>query len=221
MGVHFCSVSWCLSVCLSNFFFFCLWDSGIEFAWYKVWAYRSCFGQLLVFCSVDLHWSRTLGSSECSAANWMWELEHVTSLLHLSFSLSSRDLSCSGCWSPKLWCCRCRLYAELQTSWKAFSAIINPSWFCSVLVPCPNLYVQLNGLMLTLDTASMLWINLFCLDLYRSLEQFKAIYKLEDSGKRDEHFDVRLDGFRLKVPFTSQSSVSSPFLLCKEHETRT
>ncbi|XP_027515647.1 UHRF1-binding protein 1 isoform X1 [Corapipo altera] len=66
-------------------------------------------------------------------------------------------------------------------------------------VPCPNLYVQLNGLILTLDTASVLWINLFCLDLYRSLEQFKAIYKLEDSGKRDEHVDVRLDGFRLKL----------------------
>lgn len=64
--------------------------------------------------------------------------------------------------------------------------------------------------MLTLDTASVLWINLFCLDLYRSLEQFKAIYKLEDSGKHDEHVDVRLDGFRLKVPlifFLSQSSV--------------
>lgn len=70
-----------------------------------------------------------------------------------------------------------------------------------LLVPCPNLYMQLNGLMLTLDTPSVLWINLFCLDLCRSLEQFKAIYKLEDSGKRDEHVDVRLDGFRLKVPF--------------------
>ncbi|NWY15717.1 URFB1 protein, partial [Aphelocoma coerulescens] len=66
-------------------------------------------------------------------------------------------------------------------------------------VPCPNLYMQLNGLMLTLDTPSVLWINLFCLDLCRSLEQFKAIYKLEDSGKRDEHVDVRLDGFRLKL----------------------
>lgn len=78
--------------------------------------------------------------------------------------------------------------------------------------------------MLTLDTASMLWINLFCLDLYRSLEQFKAIYKLEDSGKRDEHVDVRLDGFQLKVPFISflsLSSVFSPSLLWKEHETRT
>ncbi|XP_021233227.1 UHRF1-binding protein 1, partial [Numida meleagris] len=75
-------------------------------------------------------------------------------------------------------------------------------------VPCPNLYVQLNGLTLTLDTASMLWINLFCLDLYRSLEQFKAIYKLEDSGQRDEHVDVRLDGFRLKLSIPVEKKVS-------------
>ncbi|KFR10196.1 UHRF1-binding protein 1, partial [Opisthocomus hoazin] len=85
-------------------------------------------------------------------------------------------------------------------------------------VPCPNLYVQLNGLMLTLDTASMLWINLFCLDLYRSLEQFKAIYKLEDSGKHDEHVDVRLDGFRLKLNIPVEKKVTDhqdrPQTLC-------
>uniref|UniRef100_A0A663F653 Bridge-like lipid transfer protein family member 3A n=1 Tax=Aquila chrysaetos chrysaetos TaxID=223781 RepID=A0A663F653_AQUCH len=75
-------------------------------------------------------------------------------------------------------------------------------------VPCPNLYVQLNGLTLTLDTASVLWINLFCLDLYRSLEQFKAIYKLEDSGKHDEHVDVRLDGFRLKLNIPVEKKVT-------------
>uniref|UniRef100_A0A8C0HE74 UHRF1 binding protein 1 n=1 Tax=Buteo japonicus TaxID=224669 RepID=A0A8C0HE74_9AVES len=75
-------------------------------------------------------------------------------------------------------------------------------------VPCPNLYVQLNGLMLTLDTASVLWINLFCLDLYRSLEQFKAIYKLEDSGKHDEHVDVRLDGFQLKLNIPVEKKVT-------------
>ncbi|KAM6236916.1 bridge-like lipid transfer protein family member 3A isoform 1-T1 [Porphyrio hochstetteri] len=85
-------------------------------------------------------------------------------------------------------------------------------------VPCPNLYVQLNGLMLTLDTASVLWINLFCLDLYRSLEQFKAIYKLEDSGKHDEHVDVRLDGFRLKFNIPVEKKVADhqdrPQTLC-------
>ncbi|XP_072742416.1 bridge-like lipid transfer protein family member 3A isoform X2 [Ciconia boyciana] len=85
-------------------------------------------------------------------------------------------------------------------------------------VPCPNLYVQLNGLMLTLDTASVLWINLFCLDLYRSLEQFKAIYKLEDSGKHDEHVDVRLDGFRMKLNIPVEKKVTDhqdrPQTLC-------
>ncbi|XP_009463979.1 PREDICTED: UHRF1-binding protein 1 [Nipponia nippon] len=85
-------------------------------------------------------------------------------------------------------------------------------------VPCPNLYVQLNGLMLTLDTASVLWINFFCLDLYRSLEQFKAIYKLEDSGKHDEHVDVRLDGFRLKLNIPVEKKVTDhqdrPQTLC-------
>uniref|UniRef100_A0A8C6YXW8 UHRF1 binding protein 1 n=1 Tax=Nothoprocta perdicaria TaxID=30464 RepID=A0A8C6YXW8_NOTPE len=85
-------------------------------------------------------------------------------------------------------------------------------------VPCPNLYAQLNGLTLTLDTASVLWINLFCLDLYRSLEQFKAIYKLEDSGKHDEHLDVRLDGFRLKLSIPVEKKVTEhrdrPRALC-------
>uniref|UniRef100_A0A8C5P0N5 Bridge-like lipid transfer protein family member 3A n=1 Tax=Jaculus jaculus TaxID=51337 RepID=A0A8C5P0N5_JACJA len=68
-------------------------------------------------------------------------------------------------------------------------------------VPCPNLYIQLNGLTFTVDPVSLLWGNLFCLDLYRSLEQFKAIYKLEDSRQKDEHLDIRLDAFRLKVNF--------------------
>ncbi|XP_006860621.1 PREDICTED: UHRF1-binding protein 1 [Chrysochloris asiatica] len=68
-------------------------------------------------------------------------------------------------------------------------------------VPCPNLYIQLNGLTFTMDPVSLLWGNLFCLDLYRSLEQFKAIYKLEDSRQKDEHLDIRLDAFQLKVSF--------------------
>nr|XP_055119790.1 bridge-like lipid transfer protein family member 3A isoform X2 [Symphalangus syndactylus] len=68
-------------------------------------------------------------------------------------------------------------------------------------VPCPNLYIQLNGLTFTMDPVSLLWGNLFCLDLYRSLEQFKAIYKLEDSSQKDEHLDIRLDAFWLKVTF--------------------
>ncbi|XP_074092594.1 bridge-like lipid transfer protein family member 3A isoform X2 [Macrotis lagotis] len=66
-------------------------------------------------------------------------------------------------------------------------------------VPCPNLYVQLNGLTFTLDPISLLWGNLFLLDLYRSLEQFKAIYKLENSKQQDEHVDVLMDTFQLKL----------------------
>ncbi|XP_075835788.1 bridge-like lipid transfer protein family member 3A isoform X1 [Microtus pennsylvanicus] len=68
-------------------------------------------------------------------------------------------------------------------------------------VPCPNLYIQLNGLTFTVDPVSLLWGNLFCLDLYRSLEQFKAIYKLEDSRQKDEHLDIRVDAFGMKASF--------------------
>uniref|UniRef100_UPI00398EFD82 bridge-like lipid transfer protein family member 3B isoform X1 n=1 Tax=Pristiophorus japonicus TaxID=55135 RepID=UPI00398EFD82 len=64
-------------------------------------------------------------------------------------------------------------------------------------IPCPNLYVQMNALQFTLDARSMLWLNQFILDLMQSLEQFTAIYKL-DSGKKDEHVDVRFDGLMLK-----------------------
>ncbi|XP_067860955.1 UHRF1-binding protein 1-like isoform X1 [Heptranchias perlo] len=67
--------------------------------------------------------------------------------------------------------------------------------FCTV--PCPNLYVQMNALQFTLDTRSMLWLNQFILDLLQSLEQFTAIYKL-DSGKKNEHVDIRVDGLMLK-----------------------
>ncbi|XP_078091605.1 bridge-like lipid transfer protein family member 3B isoform X2 [Mustelus asterias] len=64
-------------------------------------------------------------------------------------------------------------------------------------IPCPNLYAQMNALQFTLDTRSMLWLNQFILDLQQSLKQFTAIYKL-DSGKEDEHVDVRIDGLMLK-----------------------
>ncbi|TMS03020.1 UHRF1-binding protein 1-like [Larimichthys crocea] len=54
-------------------------------------------------------------------------------------------------------------------------------------IPCPNLYGQLNALQLVLDPRSLVWINLFALDLRQSLEQFMEIYKLSDSQKPDEH----------------------------------
>lgn len=66
-------------------------------------------------------------------------------------------------------------------------------------VPCPNLYVQLNALQLVLDPRSLVWLNLFALDLRQSLEQFMEIYKLNDSQKPDEHVDIKVDGLMLKV----------------------
>lgn len=74
-------------------------------------------------------------------------------------------------------------------------------FFCPFVspVPCPNLYAQLNALQLVLDPRSLVWINLFALDLRQSLEQFMEIYKLNDSQKPEEHVDVKVDGLMLKV----------------------
>ncbi|XP_051890497.1 UHRF1-binding protein 1 isoform X2 [Pristis pectinata] len=66
-------------------------------------------------------------------------------------------------------------------------------------VPCPNLYVKLNALQFTLDPVSMLWVNSFSLDLYQTLQQFKAIYKLNNSVKVDEHVDFCMNGLMLKL----------------------
>lgn len=66
-------------------------------------------------------------------------------------------------------------------------------------VPCPNLYAQLNALQLVLDPRSLVWLNLFALDLRQSLEQFMEVYKLSDSQKPDEHVDIKVDGLMLKV----------------------
>ncbi|XP_048468199.1 UHRF1-binding protein 1 isoform X2 [Rhincodon typus] len=65
-------------------------------------------------------------------------------------------------------------------------------------VPSPNLYVKLNALQFTLDPVSMLWMNSFSLDLYQTLQQFKAIYKLNNSVKVDEHVDFCMNGLMLK-----------------------
>ncbi|XP_072922411.1 bridge-like lipid transfer protein family member 3B isoform X1 [Hemitrygon akajei] len=90
---------------------------------------------------------------------------------------------------PTLWNVLDRLEKNLQQS-SALDLLFST-------VPCPNLYVQMNALQLTLDTRSILWLNQFILDLRQSLEQFTAIYKL-DSGKEDDHVDVRVDGLMLK-----------------------
>lgn len=53
-----------------------------------------------------------------------------------------------------------------------------------------------------MDERSILWLNQFLLDLKQSLNQFMAVYKLNDNSKSDEHVDIRVDGLMLKVPYT-------------------
>ncbi|XP_051911842.1 UHRF1-binding protein 1-like isoform X3 [Hippocampus zosterae] len=77
-------------------------------------------------------------------------------------------------------------------------------------IPCPNLYAQLNALQLVLDHRSLVWLNLFALDLRQSLEQFMEIYKLNDSQKPDEHVDVKVDGLMLKVVIPADRDPSCP-----------
>ncbi|KAM4038800.1 bridge-like lipid transfer protein family member 3B [Anomaloglossus baeobatrachus] len=72
-------------------------------------------------------------------------------------------------------------------------------------IPSPNLYVQLNALQLNVDERSILWLNQFILDLRQSVDQFMAMYKLNDSSKSDEHIDIRLDGLMLKLIIPSQT----------------
>ncbi|MGH0124125.1 UNVERIFIED_CONTAM: hypothetical protein FKN15_016138 [Acipenser sinensis] len=74
-------------------------------------------------------------------------------------------------------------------------------------IPCPNLYVQLNALQLVLDARSMVWLNQFVLDLRQSLEQFVALYKLDDSAKTDEHVDIRVEGLMLKLIVPTQKEL--------------
>lgn len=66
-------------------------------------------------------------------------------------------------------------------------------------VPTSNLYAQLNGLQLSVDPASVLWISLFSRGLLHTLDQVKAFYHLQDSSKADEHVDIRMDAAQLKV----------------------
>ncbi|XP_018413548.1 PREDICTED: UHRF1-binding protein 1-like [Nanorana parkeri] len=74
-------------------------------------------------------------------------------------------------------------------------------------IPSSNLYVQLNALQITVDERSILWLNQFILDLRQSVDQFMAMYKLNDSSKSDEHIDIRVDGLMLKVILPSQKKL--------------
>ncbi|XP_062299972.1 UHRF1-binding protein 1-like isoform X1 [Scomber scombrus] len=77
-------------------------------------------------------------------------------------------------------------------------------------IPCPNLYAQLNALQLVLDPRSLVWLNLFALDLRQSLEQFMEIYKLNDSQKPEEHVDIKVDGLMLKLVIPTDRDPSCP-----------
>ncbi|XP_073802400.1 bridge-like lipid transfer protein family member 3B isoform X4 [Danio rerio] len=77
-------------------------------------------------------------------------------------------------------------------------------------VPCPNLYVQLNALQLVLDSRSLVWLNLFALDLRQSLEQFMDLYKLNDSQKPEEHVDIKVDGLMLKLVIPADHEKTQP-----------
>ncbi|XP_074481288.1 bridge-like lipid transfer protein family member 3B isoform X2 [Sebastes fasciatus] len=77
-------------------------------------------------------------------------------------------------------------------------------------IPCPNLYAQLNALQLVLDPRSLVWLNLFALDLRQSLQQFMEIYKLSDSQKPEEHVDIKVDGLMLKVVIPTDRDASCP-----------
>ncbi|KAA8580243.1 hypothetical protein FQN60_005778 [Etheostoma spectabile] len=77
-------------------------------------------------------------------------------------------------------------------------------------IPCPNLYIQLNALQLVLDPRSLVWINLFTLDLRQSLEQFMEVYKLSDSQKPEEHVDIKVDGLMLKLVIPTDWDASCP-----------
>lgn len=76
-------------------------------------------------------------------------------------------------------------------------------------IPSPTLYGQLNALQLTVDERSILWLNQFILDLRQSVDQFMAMYMLNDSSKSDEHIDIRVDGLMLKFIIPSQTKSDS------------
>ncbi|XP_029292219.1 UHRF1-binding protein 1 isoform X2 [Cottoperca gobio] len=77
----------------------------------------------------------------------------------------------------------------------------------SFSVPTSNLYAQLNGLQLCVDSASVLWINLFSRGLLHTLDQVKAFYHLQDSSRAEEHVDIRMDAAQLKLIIPLDSSI--------------
>lgn len=78
-------------------------------------------------------------------------------------------------------------------------------------IPCPNLYVQCNALQLVVDPRTLLWLNLFALDLRHSLETFMHTYKLDaDTQAPEEHLDIRVDGLMLKLVIPAELDPDTP-----------
>ncbi|KAG8588928.1 hypothetical protein GDO81_006159 [Engystomops pustulosus] len=87
----------------------------------------------------------------------------------------------------------------------------------SLPVPPPALYIQLNGLLLYFATQSILWLNIFMLDLSYHLKQLTDVSSIMNEGAT-ENRDVRLDGFNLKLSFPVKAPTYSiperPSSLC-------
>ncbi|CAB1346131.1 unnamed protein product, partial [Coregonus sp. 'balchen'] len=81
----------------------------------------------------------------------------------------------------------------------------------SLYLPPEMPAIHLNALQLVLDPRSLVWCNLFALDLRQSLEQFMELYKLnEEEQKPDEHIDIRVDGLMLKLVVPTDRDPSYP-----------
>ncbi|XP_066465017.1 bridge-like lipid transfer protein family member 3A isoform X3 [Eleutherodactylus coqui] len=76
-------------------------------------------------------------------------------------------------------------------------------------VPTPALYIQLNGLLLYLAAQSILWLNIFMLDLSHHLQQLTDLSSIVNEGTT-ENRNVRVDGFNLKLSFPVAASTYSP-----------
>ncbi|XP_069612672.1 bridge-like lipid transfer protein family member 3A isoform X2 [Ranitomeya imitator] len=76
-------------------------------------------------------------------------------------------------------------------------------------VPPPALYIQLHGLLLYLATQSILWLNVFMVDLSHHLQQIADVSYIVNEGAKDNR-NVRLDGFNLKLGFPVTHSAYSP-----------
>ncbi|XP_063309123.1 bridge-like lipid transfer protein family member 3A [Pelobates fuscus] len=79
----------------------------------------------------------------------------------------------------------------------------------SLPVPSPALYIQIHGLLLSLAAPTILWLNLFMLDLSHHLQQFAAVSSTVGEGIT-ENRNIRLDGFNLKLSLPVEPPTCSP-----------